>query len=234
LVGFKLLRLFLLGLLALELVALGSFGLSRLRELDSRSQEASAVEAPGISLSPPEQVPAEETAEAEPDLAAEPAPEPEPAGPTIEEIGAQELATTVPPEGISFGEDERWIAVNLSTQRAVAFVGAQPVRVALVTTGAPGWETPTGDFRIGLRKENETMDSLSIGIPHEDPQGYYVENVLFTQYFYGPISLHYNYWRPESYFGNVASSHGCVGMRYNDAKFFWDFATTGTRVVVYK
>jgi len=23
-----------------------------------------------------------------------------------------------------------------------------------------------------------------------------------------------------------------VGMRYNDAKFFWDFATIGTRVVV--
>ena len=230
-VGFKLLRLFLLGLLALELVAVASFGLSRLRESGSTSQDASAVKAPGISLSLPEQVAAEEPAETEPDVAAEP--EPEPAGPNIEEIGAQELATTVPPEGISFAEDERWIAVNLTTQRAVAFVGAQPVRVALVTTGAPGWETPPGDFRIGLRKENETMDSLTIGVPREDPQGYYVPNVLFTQYFYGPISLHYNYWRPESYFGNVPSSHGCVGMRYNDAKFFWDFATAGTRVVVY-
>jgi lipoprotein-anchoring transpeptidase ErfK/SrfK len=31
----------------------------------------------------------------------------------------------------------------------------------------------------------------------------------------------------------VPSSHGCVGMRYDDAKFFWDFATTGTRVVVH-
>jgi lipoprotein-anchoring transpeptidase ErfK/SrfK len=48
------------------------------------------------------------------------------------------------------------------------------------------------------------------------------------------MALHANYWRPVSYFGNVASSHGCVGMLYDDAKFFWDFATYRTRVVVYK
>jgi lipoprotein-anchoring transpeptidase ErfK/SrfK len=146
---------------------------------------------------------------------------------------ARELAAARPPEGVSFAPDEHWIAINLTTQRATAFVGAQPVHLALVTTGAPGWETPVGDFRIYMRIENETMDSLTIGIPREDSWGYYLENVYFTQYFVGGIALHYNYWRADSYFGNVASSHGCVGMRYDDAKFFWDFATTGTRVVVH-
>jgi len=146
---------------------------------------------------------------------------------------ARELAAARPPEGVSFAPDERWITVNLTTQRAIAFVGAQPVHLALVTTGAPGWETPTGDFRIYVRIENETMDSLTIGIPRDDSWGYYLENVYFTQYFVGGIALHYNYWRSDSYFGNVPSSHGCVGMRYDDAKFFWDFATIGTRVVVH-
>jgi lipoprotein-anchoring transpeptidase ErfK/SrfK len=150
-----------------------------------------------------------------------------------QEALAAELAAARPPEGVSFGPDEHWITVNLTTQRAIAFIGAQPVHLALVTTGAPGWETPTGDFRIYVRIENETMDSLSIGIPRDDPWGYYLEDVLFTQYFVGGVALHYNYWRGDSYFGNVPSSHGCVGMRYDDAKFFWDFATTGTRVVVH-
>jgi lipoprotein-anchoring transpeptidase ErfK/SrfK len=149
------------------------------------------------------------------------------------EAYARDLAAAQPPEGVSFGPDERWIAVNLTTQRATAFVGAQPAYVARVTTGVPGWETPTGDFRIYVRIENETMDSLTIGIPRDDPWGYYLENVYFTQYFVGGIALHYNYWRADSYFGNVPSSHGCVGMRYDDAKFLWDFATTGTRVVVH-
>jgi lipoprotein-anchoring transpeptidase ErfK/SrfK len=150
------------------------------------------------------------------------------------EAYARELAAARPPDGVTFGPDERWIAVNLTTQRAIAFVGAEPLHLALVTTGAPGWETPTGDFRIYMRLENETMDSLSIGIPRDDSWGYYLENVYYTQYFIGGVALHYNYWRPDSYFGNVASSHGCVGMRYNDARFFWDFATNGTRVVVHK
>jgi lipoprotein-anchoring transpeptidase ErfK/SrfK len=149
------------------------------------------------------------------------------------EAYARDLAAAQPPEGVSFAPDERWIAVDLTTQRATAFVGAQPVYVARVTTGVPGWETPTGDFRIYVRIENETMDSLTIGIPRDDPWGYYLENVYFTQYFVDGIALHYNYWRPDSYFGNEPSSHGCVGMRYDDAKFFWDFATIGTRVVVH-
>jgi lipoprotein-anchoring transpeptidase ErfK/SrfK len=149
------------------------------------------------------------------------------------EAYALDLAAAQPPAGVSFGSDEGWIAVDLTTQRATAFVGAQPVHVARVTTGVPGWETPTGDFRIYVRIENETMDSLTIGIPRDDSWGYYLENVYFTQYFVGGVALHYNYWRADSYFGNVPSSHGCVGMRYDDAKFFWDFAAIGTRVVVH-
>ena len=150
-----------------------------------------------------------------------------------QEALAQELAAARPPDGVSFAPDEHWITVNLTTQRAIAFIGAQPVHLALVTTGAPGYETPAGDFRIYMRVENETMDSLTIGIPRDDPWGYFLENVYYTQYFVGGVALHYNYWRDDSYFGNVASSHGCVGMRYDDARFFWDFATNGTRVVVH-
>jgi lipoprotein-anchoring transpeptidase ErfK/SrfK len=106
--------------------------------------------------------------------------------------------------------------------------------VALVTTGVEGWETRTGDFRIHTRIENETMTSEGAGIPIDSPEGYYVEDVLFTQYFNGAQALHYNYWRPYDYFGNVTSSHGCVGMGYGDSLFFWEFADIGTRVVVYE
>jgi lipoprotein-anchoring transpeptidase ErfK/SrfK len=244
LTSLKLSRLLLLGFLVLELVALASLGSLRLVRLVTAGDDSSADSAPGISVSRPAPDfsavldacdlylqrllrPLEERAE-------EPTPEPTPPGPTLEELGALELATATPPAGVQFGEDERWIAVNLTTQRAMAFIGAQPVRVALVTTGMPGWETPLGDFRIYRRVENETMDSLGLGIPIDSPEGWYVENVLYTQYFFSGVTLHYNYWRPQSYFGSIPSSHGCVGLGYGDAKFFWDFADVGTRVVVYK
>lgn len=233
----------LLGLLTLELLALVSLGSLRLERLFSAGDDASAGSTPGMSVSVVTPEPAAFDASdlnLQPLLrllaekAAEPTPEPEPPTPTLEELGALELATATPPAGVAFEEGERWIAVNLTTQRAMAFVGAQPVRVALVTTGMPGWETPTGDFRVYRRVENETMDSLGLGIPIDSPDGWYVDNVLYTQYIFSGITLHYNYWRPQSYFGNIPSSHGCVGLGLSDAKFLWDFADIGTRVVVYK
>jgi lipoprotein-anchoring transpeptidase ErfK/SrfK len=242
--SFKLSRLFLLSLLTLEILALVSLGSLRLGRFFTAGDDASADSALGMSVSVVVPKPAAALDESDLHLqpllrllaekAEEPTPEPTPAGPTLEELGALELATTTPPAGVAFEEDERWIAVNLTTQRAMAFIGSQAVRVALVTTGMPDWETPTGDFRVYRRVENETMDSEGLGIPVDSPDGWYVDNVLYTQYIFSGITLHYNYWRPQSYFGNIPSSHGCVGLGYSDARFFWDFADIDTRVVVYE
>ncbi len=245
-------RLVLLGLLALEVLVLAGLGSLQLSGLGLAGDDGSGVSAPGLSVAAvvdaapdPEAVARREAAEARlraffPTLVQvaewieEAAPEPTPPPPTLEELGAMELATAAPPPDVSFGEDEHWIAVNLTTQRATAFIGAEPVRVALVTTGMEDWETRTGDFRIHTRVENETMASTGAGIAIDDPEGYYVENVLFTQYFFGAQAIHYNYWRADYYFGSIPSSHGCVGMGYGDALFFWEFADVGTRVVVYE
>ena len=124
---------------------------------------------------------------------------------------------------------ERWILIDLSQQTVSAMVGETAIYSALTTTGKDEWETPNGEFRILYRVENETMTSASIGAEEH----YVLEDVLYTQYFTnGGHALHLNYWREESYFGNVRSSHGCAGVRYADAEFFWRFAGVGTRVVI--
>lgn len=128
---------------------------------------------------------------------------------------------------------EQWVAVNLTYQAAVAMIDADPVRIALATTGQDGWETPEGIYWINRRVANETMTSAALGIT--DPNDYYVlTDVLFTQYFtYEGHALHLNYWQPDEVFGRQRTSHGCVGMRYDDAAFFWDFLTIGSRVVIH-
>lgn len=131
------------------------------------------------------------------------------------------------------GSGKRWIDVDLSAQTATAYVGDEPVYTALVTTGVNG-QTPVGNWYIFSRVYNETMDSSTIGIPSDGPGGWYLENVYFTQYFApGGFALHYNYWADRSVFGNRPSSAGCVGMEYEDAAFFWDFADYGTLVRVH-
>lgn len=127
-----------------------------------------------------------------------------------------------------------WIDVNLSTQTATAYNGSTPVYTAGVTSGRPGWATPTGTFSVVNRVANETMDSSTIGIPRNAPGGYYLTNILYTQYFdWSGDALHYNYWSPASAFGSYPTSHGCVGMQLGAAQYFWNFASIGTPVVIH-
>src|SRR5205814_1367661 len=112
------------------------------------------------------------------------------------------------------GPGERWIDVNLSRNWVTALEGDTPVRQIPATTGKSGFDTPTGTYQIYSRVFNETMDSLTIGIPRNAAEGYYLKDIYYTQYFAdGGIALHSNYWQPTSVFGSYATSHGCVGMR---------------------
>jgi hypothetical protein len=136
---------------------------------------------------------------------------------------------------LDFGEEEKWIDVNLSTQTVSAMVGEQAVHVAAATTGAPGFETPSGthyiepDGRVVL----ERMTASQAGYDPSQAR-YDVERVLFTQYFdRRGDALHLNYWRADSVFGSTPTSHGCVGLRLHDAQYFWLFAQPGTRVEIH-
>ena len=53
----------------------------------------------------------------------------------------------------------------------------------LALRGVARFPTPVGVFSIQRRVPNETMDSMTLGIPHNSPYGYLVKNVLYTQYF---------------------------------------------------
>lgn len=133
------------------------------------------------------------------------------------------------------GPDEQWVDVSLSQQVACAMTGGEITRVILVSTGQPGFETPTGQFRILYRVANETMRSDTIGIPIDSPDGYDLTNVLWTQYFTDEgHALHDNYWRPVSVFGHEATSHGCVGMLEGDAHFLWNFVDVGSLVNIHQ
>ncbi|MGH2459103.1 MAG: L,D-transpeptidase family protein, partial [Chloroflexota bacterium] len=143
-------------------------------------------------------------------------------------------AAPLPPDAHPSG---KWIDVSLLRQTVVAYQDNTPVYLAIASTGSPGWETPPGTHLISRRVANETMkgstltslglDALQLARTHYD-----LQNVLYTQYFDGSgDALHDNYWLPDHEFG-VPHSHGCVGLRLADAKWFWDWADYGVPVVV--
>ena len=115
----------------------------------------------------------------------------------------------------------------------VAFEGGAPVWSTLTLKGTVSHRTPLGRHAILWRIANETMTSERVypPIPRNAPGGYYLENVLWTQYFTADgASIHYNYW--SSNWG-YAGSHGCLGIGYNEARFAWRWASIGTPVYVF-
>ncbi|HET6314847.1 MAG TPA: L,D-transpeptidase family protein [Chloroflexota bacterium] len=115
----------------------------------------------------------------------------------------------------------------------VAMEDGGAVWSTLTLKGTTSNRTPTGRHRILWRLPNETMTSERVNppIPRDAPGGYYLRNVLWTQYFTSDgASIHYNYW--SSNWG-YAGSHGCLGIAYNEAKFAWDWADVGTTVYVF-
>jgi lipoprotein-anchoring transpeptidase ErfK/SrfK len=149
-------------------------------------------------------------------------------------LRSQSVATT-PPLPSEAPRTGRWIDVNLTLQIATAYEGSAAVKSVLISGGRPGWETPRGTFQIQRRVAKETMDGGTLA--GQGPNGagarYKVENVRWTQYFTADGSaIHENYWRNPATFG-MPGSHGCIGMAPADAAWFWDFATTGTPLLIH-
>jgi L,D-transpeptidase catalytic domain len=126
----------------------------------------------------------------------------------------------------------RWIDVDLrEPAMLVAYDGDKPVLTTLTIHGAGPRPTPVGVFSIIRRVANETMNSDTIGIPRFGPGGYYLTNVLFTQYFTADgASIHYNYWSAN---WGYAASHGCLGLTYADSSFMWNWSTIGTPLSIH-
>ena len=111
-----------------------------------------------------------------------------------------------------------------------AYEDGKMVYATLSLKGTSAWLTPTGAFTILRRVQNETMSSETLGIPRDGPGGYYLKDVLYTQYFTNDgASIHYNYW--SSNWG-YSGSHGCLGMGYDDALWFWNWADVGTPLFI--
>ncbi|HEY9626483.1 MAG TPA: L,D-transpeptidase [Coleofasciculaceae cyanobacterium] len=114
---------------------------------------------------------------------------------------------------------DRWIEVNVSTQRLIAWEGNQPVYAVIVSTGTDEHPTLTGTFAI--------EDKLRVTRMQGDD--YDVPDVPYTMYYDGGYAIHGAYWHQS--FGTPVS-HGCVNVAVDHARWLFNWASVGTPVVV--
>lgn len=111
-----------------------------------------------------------------------------------------------PPEGVG---DAVWIDVVLSEQVMAVRRGAELLYVTLISTGKPGFPTPTGIFTLTDKVRWWDMKSRA-----DSPEPYLVEGVPWTMHFLPRYALHGAFWHDD--FGRVRS-HGCVNLAPADA-----------------
>lgn len=150
--------------------------------------------------------------------------------------------------GTNKSRDNKRIEVDLTNQKLYAYEGNDKVYEFKISSGKWG-ATPTGEFRIWTKLKY----TLMTGGSKERNTYYYLPNVPYTMYFYGPnadkalgFGIHGTYWHDN--FGHPMS-HGCINMKTEEVEqlFYWaepeiDKDThridatkdnQGTRVIIY-
>lgn len=120
---------------------------------------------------------------------------------------------------------ELWIEVNLSSQYMIVWDGTIDLAETYVSTGRPGFDTPTGTFYINSKLESQTMEGVLGG------EYYNVPDVPWVMYFTDRgHAIHGTYWHDN--FGAVMS-HGCVNLPMDFAAWLYGIAGIGTRVEIH-
>jgi lipoprotein-anchoring transpeptidase ErfK/SrfK/uncharacterized protein YgiM (DUF1202 family) len=120
---------------------------------------------------------------------------------------------------------EKWIEVNLSSQTMTVWRGSTKVSSSLVSTGKPGFSTPTGTFYISTKYTSVTMSGCVNGECWNTPGVPWA--MLFRS---GGFFIHGAYW--HNAFGTVRS-HGCVNLPVPYAEWLYGWTPSGTRVWIH-
>ncbi|MCY7385462.1 MAG: L,D-transpeptidase [Microcoleus sp. CAN_BIN18] len=116
---------------------------------------------------------------------------------------------------------QRWIEIDLSRQKLIAWEGNKSVYAVFISSGKSSTPTRTGTFAIQTKHPIARMTGPDYDVP----------DVPYTMYYDGGMAIHGAYW--HNLFGTPVS-HGCTNVAVNHAKWLFNWASVGTAVVVHK
>lgn len=104
------------------------------------------------------------------------------------------------------------IEVHIAQQVLLLVQGGHVVSAIHVSTGRPGWPTPSGHFTIQARYVMSWSIRFKVWMP-------------LAQYFYDGYAIHEFSDVPD-----YAASHGCIRVPAEEARVVWSFGHIGMRV----
>ena len=107
------------------------------------------------------------------------------------------------------------LVVNLATQRAVIYRNGLPIGITTISSGRPGYRTPTGVFTV-LQRRVEHYSSLYNNAPMP-----YMQRLTW-----GGVALH------AGDLPGYPASHGCIRLPLDFARLLYEVTHRGMTVVV--
>ncbi|BAY65226.1 hypothetical protein NIES22_53290 [Calothrix brevissima NIES-22] len=117
--------------------------------------------------------------------------------------------------------EKRWIQIDLTKQKLIAWEGKTPVYAIIISTGKQSTPTRVGTFKIQTKLKSTRMRGRDYDVP----------NVPYAMFYQGNYGIHGAYWHRR--FGTPVS-HGCINVAPNHAKWLFDWASVGTAVFIHK
>lgn len=149
-------------------------------------------------------------------------------------LAAKGMQLTLPTETQAFAAStvtdfDKLIEVNIVTKQMYLYDHGNLTHTYPISAGAVATPTPVGQYKIYEKLAVQDMRGWNA-----NGTRYFQPHVRWINYFLpGGYAIHGNYWRPQSWFGAVNSSHGCVSLPDTQAKEVYDWAPIGTTVITH-
>jgi lipoprotein-anchoring transpeptidase ErfK/SrfK len=127
--------------------------------------------------------------------------------------------------------DRRVSTVNATTHKMKVTVNDRVVKVFPVSTGRDKYPTTNGVHFVISKEADKLMDSSTVGIPRDSPEGYYQHVAWSVRISNSGEFVHAAPWSVGSQ-GRANVSHGCVNMSTDAAQWFYKLVRPGDVVIV--
>jgi lipoprotein-anchoring transpeptidase ErfK/SrfK len=97
--------------------------------------------------------------------------------------------------------------------------------------GKAAYPTPVGSYAVMAKDPSVTMDSSSVGIPVDDPDGYRLTVNYAVRISSRGLYVHSAPWAVRS-MGAENVSHGCISLSPADAEWYYNTVHVGDPVIV--
>lgn len=103
--------------------------------------------------------------------------------------------------------------------------------VLLASMGRPEYETPVGTYSVLSKDRDVVMDSSSVGIPVDDPDGYLLDVDYAVKITRRGLYVHSAPWAVNA-MGFENTSHGCISLNPAEAEWYFNTVHVGDPVIV--